>query len=189
MNLTKSILSIITLAAAAIPAAAQTAIDNLAASIENNDNVCTVFSERRNPETKKIYRESRVITVNRDNSSLGAYIAKARKAFEDERPNSTCATYSDGTYTLEFRDSKARYSYVLVIGEKNRSMVLTITKKIYDNFPAKVVYRTGKNAGSKTGKKGKDGKNGDSGDHTDNGSANEHYDLTDLLDMASDFLD
>lgn len=88
----------------------QAAIDREIAAAEKDPNVQVVFSEKRDPSTKKIIQESRVVIA-----SSSEWEKRFRKAFNQERPNSVEASVTNqGVYSLTFKsaDREASYSFV-----------------------------------------------------------------------------
>ncbi|MCC8037959.1 MAG: DUF5024 domain-containing protein [Bacteroidales bacterium] len=91
-------------------AMAQTAIDREIANAENDPNVQVVFSEKRDPATKKIIQESRVVIA-----ATSAWEKRFRKAFNDERPNSVEASLTNqGVYYLTFKTADRESTYAFV---------------------------------------------------------------------------
>lgn len=74
---------------------AQSAIESAIKDL--GDNVNKVYTERRNPETKKIIRISEVITVPNEKITL------IKNAFEKDRQNAKkYSTYGPNTFVISF---------------------------------------------------------------------------------------
>lgn len=129
MRITRLIFAAVAIFAATLPASAQKAIDDEIARLEARNDVQVYYTEKRNPATKKIYKESKTVIFGG-----GSNIRRVRQAFQKERENSTEATRSkNGIESLMFRTKNGKFEYNLV--ENQNGAVLSIEKKIYDNYP------------------------------------------------------
>lgn len=114
-------------------ASAQKKIDDLVNNLEKNRNVNTVYSEKRDPKTKKITRCTKVLTL-----PGGFQISKAQKVFESERKNAVEATKREGgIYILRFQDDKSTRLYKLIPSQNNEKCIISIDIKATNNKKGK----------------------------------------------------
>lgn len=115
--------------AATLSLSAQKAIDDEIARLEKRPDVQVYYTEKRNPATKKVYKESKTIIM-----STSLNVRRIKAAFDRERENSTEATRSKGgIMSLVFRskDTKAEYNLV----ENRNGAILTVERKEYSRYP------------------------------------------------------
>lgn len=100
---------------------AQDKIDKLVASLEKESNVQVTYTERRNPQTKKIVRQSTILNGNRKQQAEWLW-----NAFEQERPNSVSVTKTGSkSFVIKFQDKNYISSYVLGVNGTSWSLVIT----------------------------------------------------------------
>ncbi|MDE5553813.1 MAG: DUF5024 domain-containing protein [Muribaculaceae bacterium] len=100
---------------------AQERIDKEVARLEKDSNVDVTYTERRNPKTKKIERQSIILNGN---SKVQAQ--QLWRAFEAERENSISVTKKrNQSFIMKFEDKKYHASYVLTVNDSNWSLVIT----------------------------------------------------------------
>lgn len=129
MKIVRLLLTIAFPLAATLSLSAQKAINQEIAQLEKRTDVQVYYTEKRNPATKKIYRETKTIIL-----SSPKYIKQLKAAFERERENSTEATRSkDGIMSLIFRSKDAKAEYNLV--ENQNGAVLTVENREYSSYP------------------------------------------------------
>lgn len=74
------------------------------------DNV--IFSEKRNPDTKKVYRENRIISFSNDDYQK--FRKMITEAVEKDRPNASNFSILHGnTYSIQFDSGKISESYFI----------------------------------------------------------------------------
>lgn len=115
--------------ASVLSLSAQKAIDDEIARLEKRSDVQVYYTEKRNPATKKIYKESKTIIM-----STTLPVKRIKAAFDRERENSTEATRSKGgiqSMTFRTKDTKAEYNLV----ENQNGAVLTVERKEYSRYP------------------------------------------------------
>lgn len=115
--------------ASTLSLSAQKAIDDEIARLEKQSNVQVYYTEKRNPATKKIYKESKTIIL-----SSSSHIKRVRAAFDRERENSTEATRTKGgimSLTFRTKDTKAEYNLV----ENQNGAILSVERKEYRSYP------------------------------------------------------
>lgn len=108
-------------------AAAQKKIDDVADRFENESNVESTFSERRDPKTKKVTRISRVLMFERNDAATAF-----KRAFENERRNSVEATKTATSYTLKFIEKDCEMIYMLTNNGSRWSFIYRMNK-VNDN--------------------------------------------------------
>lgn len=100
---------------------AQDRIDKEVARLEKDSNVDVTYTERRNPKTKKIERQSIILNGN---SKVQAQ--QLWRAFEAERENSISVTKKrNQSFVMKFEDKKYHSSYVLTVNDSKWSLVIT----------------------------------------------------------------
>ena len=103
-----------------VPSFAQAKIDKLVSSLEKDPEVQVTYTERRDPQTKKIPRQSLILTGTRKFTGETLW-----NAFEQERPNSVSVTKQRESFIIKFQDKNYRSSYVLSLSGKSWSLVIT----------------------------------------------------------------
>lgn len=129
MKIAKISLTSFLLLAISLGASAQKAIDSTIASLEKSSDVQVFYTEKRNPATKKIYKESKTLILSKLD-----HVKRIRNAFNAERENSTEATRSKGgimSLTFRTKDAKAEYNLV----ENANGGVLTVERREYSRYP------------------------------------------------------
>lgn len=115
--------------ASTLSLSAQKAIDDEISRLEKRPDVQVYYTEKRNPATKKIYKESKTIIL-----SSSSHIKRVRAAFDRERENSTEATRTKGgimSLTFRTKDTKAEYNLV----ENQNGAILSVERKLYPSYP------------------------------------------------------
>lgn len=103
-----------------ISSLAQAKIDKLVSSLEKDPNVQVTYTERRDPQTKKITRQSVILTGTKKTTGEMLW-----NAFEQERPNSVSVTKQRESFIIKFQDKHYKSSYVLSVNENSWSLVIT----------------------------------------------------------------
>lgn len=118
---TTAIVAIFAIVASA-SAAAQGRIDKIVKELEKDQRVTVTYTELRNPNNKKLYKQNIIL-----NGNSKAQCEKLWNAFEQERENSVSVTKSrNQSFVIKFQDKESTSSYVLSI--KGTSWSLAITK-------------------------------------------------------------
>lgn len=111
-------------------ASAQAKIDKAIAEIENDANLSLTCTEKRDPETKKTYKISKVIKTQ--NKSIAqkvrdAIVAESKNAVEYTRTNNE-------SYYVVFQDGNSKMEYYLS-KNKSGSWIITVEIRNYANYP------------------------------------------------------
>ncbi len=134
MKISRLLLTLAATLAATLSLSAQKAIDDEIARLEKQSDVQVYYTEKRNPATKKIDKESKTIIMPSSN-----HLKRIRAAFERERVNSTEATRTkDGIMSLTFRTKDAKAEYNLV--ENQNGAILSVERKVYSSHPKDESY-------------------------------------------------
>lgn len=127
-------------------ASAQAKIDKAIAEIENDANLSLTCTEKRDPETKKTYKISKVIKTQ--NKSIAqkvrdAIVAESKNAVEYTRTNNE-------SYYVVFQDENSKMEYYLS-KNKSGSWIITVEIRNYANYPKSTTKskKTKKNKKSK----------------------------------------
>lgn len=124
-TLSKTIFATIIMICAAVTASAQSKIDKLVGQLEKKSDVQVTYTENRDPQIKKITKQSTILSGHNENDAQ-----KLWRAFEEERSNSVSITKTRNTsFIIKFQDNNYVSSYVLSIGEDRKSWSLVISKK------------------------------------------------------------
>lgn len=107
----KSLTLAVSMLACSMSAYAQSNLAAIAKSLENGQSADVSYSEKRNPQTKKLVSTSLIVGVP-DNK-----IQEVKNAFEKDRPNSTSfSKVGANVMNISFSDDEASTTYVLVTG-------------------------------------------------------------------------
>lgn len=101
---------------------AQARIDKEVARLEKSKDVEVTYTERRNPNTKKLIKQS--IILNGDNKTQAEYLWKA---FDEERENSVSVTKNRNSFIIKFEDKQFISSYILKVDGSKWSLVVSKT--------------------------------------------------------------
>lgn len=119
---------------------AQARIDRLVKEFEKERDVQVTYTERRDPKTKKLIKQSIILNGNKKTMA-----DKLWEAFEHERTNSVSVTKTrDSSFVIKFEDNNTVSSYVLSVSNNNWSLV--ISKKGHeddDDWPLSSSYIRG----------------------------------------------
>ncbi|MBR6638957.1 MAG: DUF5024 domain-containing protein [Muribaculaceae bacterium] len=150
-------------------ASAQKNIDKAIAELENNPKADVTCTEKRNPDTKKTYKISKLIRF----SGYG-YYQLVRNAFIKDSKDAIEYTRQDGKmYHLIFKEKNCTMEYLLKRESGNKEQgqwLVTIEIKNKENYPQKI----------KTGKQKKRNKNISTYRFLNNGDL-EYWNLSDTL--------
>lgn len=127
-------------------ASAQAKIDKAIAEIENDANLSLTCTEKRDPETKKTYKISKVIKTQKKSIAQkvrDAIVAESKNAVEYTRTNNE-------SYYVVFQDENSKMEYYLSKNESG-SWIITVEIRNYANYPKSTTKskKTKKNKKSK----------------------------------------
>lgn len=111
-------------------ASAQAKIDKAIAEIENDANLSLTCTEKRDPETKKTYKISKVIKTQKKSIAQkvrDAIVAESKNAVEYTRTNNE-------SYYVVFKEDNSKMEYYLS-KNKSGSWIITVEIKNYANYP------------------------------------------------------
>lgn len=117
-----SLITALFLFASAIPAFAQEKIDKLVSKIENNPDVSVTYTEKRNPKTRKMIKQSTILSGADKKTAESLW-----RVFEEERQNSVSVTKQrNKSFVMKFIKNNMVSSYILSI---DGSWSLVISKR------------------------------------------------------------
>lgn len=117
-----SFITVLFILISAVPSFAQAKIDKLVAKLENNPQVDVTYTERRDPKTRRMIKQSTILNGSDRKTAEALW-----KAFEEERPHSVSVTKSrDKSFIIKFISNDMVSSYVLSI---SGSWSLVISKR------------------------------------------------------------
>lgn len=99
----------------------QARIDRLVKEFEKEKDVQVTYTERRDPKTKKLVKQSIILNGNKKTQA-----DKLWEAFEHERANSVSVTKTrDRSFVIKFEGNNSVSSYVLSVTNNNWSLVIS----------------------------------------------------------------
>lgn len=117
----------------------QARIDRLVKEFEKDKDVQVTYTERRDPKTKKLVKQSIILNGNKK-----AQADKLWDAFEHERANSVSVTKTrDTSFVIKFEDNNTVSSYVLSVSNNNWSLVISKKGHDDDDWPLSSSYIRG----------------------------------------------
>lgn len=106
---------------ASLPIMAQGRIDKLVNQLEKKAGVTVTYTENRNPKTKKIVKQSTILSGNNTKDADALW-----QAFEGERENSVKIVKTrNESFIIKFEDKNYQSSYVLSVHGGNWSLVIS----------------------------------------------------------------
>lgn len=132
MKTLTSILTLLIICCFSMGVSAQSAIDKVIEKIEKNQAATITCTEKRNPETKKPYKMSKVIKIK-----MCPEIDELSAAIIDESKNAIEYTRIDNRYyAVKYIDGNDRMEYSLSI-QGNKSCIIIVEIKNPKNYPKK----------------------------------------------------
>lgn len=121
-----SFITVLFILMSVVPSFAQAKIDKLVSKLENSPQVDVTYTERRDPKTRKMLKQSTILNGSDRKTAEALW-----KAFEDECQNSVSVTKTrDKSFVIKFINKDVVSSYVLSI---SGSWSLVISKRPMNN--------------------------------------------------------
>lgn len=112
--MTRQLLIVVALLAASLSAVAQSNLAAITKKLENDPNADVSYSERRDPQTKKVQNTSLVLKVPAN------LVPEIKDAFEKDRPNSYLYNkVSKDVCSIHFREGNVETRYTFVTDATN----------------------------------------------------------------------
>lgn len=120
-----------------VTASAHRSLDKTIGNIEKQSGVEYVaYNERRNPQTKKVYKSSKVIIIPSSHSYL---VTELMSSFKSDSKDAVSFTVTQGgmIYTIEFQGGKEQRRYTLVRNDGRGNALLTVEYVNSANAPSR----------------------------------------------------